>query len=802
MLGAAAGGREDDSYRQTCVETLVVRLPTTMMPPMQKMAAPLPLASALCHVATVAVMMNMHIQLSTVQNTATGPHRALLDSDGDALVTVAHMTKAVDHLQDTLGSRLTAVERENSELKALVKTLAVNMTDPEHSGPAHSYGGTLDEDMAPAPYDISRETVAPDAMKGHTIHVHARTTVHRWANPTLHRRTQAMPQACARMTDFQALSAAAMDACCPPSGGGHRRMQASCDLPATCPSAACAAVFVPFMDDCATMLATMPGVPVADFQSFAASCSEMHQQEGPGELLQPVAVQMFRVLVNTEGAAQASSMFSGGVDGQNPLDVWHPLPPVPPSSPDAPEGGDETRGATQYHRVCTSTDVASCVPPCNAEHHGYELLATIDGTDTKFCCNLAHDLYSWTGASSEGGYLGSDSASFFSAVTSGAAGCYILTLVADAGIRTDIVIELGQDVHLNGLLSLAEAPAWGSGGFAVQQLAALQLEYVEVDGRVIVESGATRLAMMHCVIGDGVFGTGLLVPNGTTVTIADSINAVSFGWVSVQFSARLVVRGGALADNRLVGIAVTPSLNLGSIAFDRVTTTAGDGTSPILVGVLPGVVTATIDSEVVGTVSVGEGGQVAKTGSWWVHDFWNSGVYRDGPATVNVDYPGDRPFVLASVLVEHDEYDGIPDCTGCVDGMPTHEQYTQACMAVGMRTVGPPVGIVPPALGCKPSNDELCTGASLATHSQLSQRSILPVELPPAMRNGEYPDLRWLVNTLGWDHPDHLVSHMGPSRGSVQVINSYGSAGRNRDSHHDPGQDGKDLMYAICGIEL
>ena len=61
------------------------------------------------------------------------------------------------------------------------------------------------------------------------------------------------------------------------------------------------------------------------------------------------------------------------------------------------------------------------MPECNAEHHGYELLATIDGTDTKFSCNLAHGLYSWMGAASEGGYLGADAQSFFSAVVSGAA---------------------------------------------------------------------------------------------------------------------------------------------------------------------------------------------------------------------------------------------------------------------------------------------------------------------------------------------------------------------------------------------
>ena len=127
------------------------------------------------------------------------------------------------------------------------------------------------------------------------------------------RRAQA-GQACARVQDFQVLTAAAMDACCPTTGaggGGHRRsLQASCDLPATCPSAACAAVFVPFMADCDAMLASMPGVPLNDFQSFESSCQEL--TAGAQLMLQPVAVQMFRVLIDTEGAAQSGSMFPGG----------------------------------------------------------------------------------------------------------------------------------------------------------------------------------------------------------------------------------------------------------------------------------------------------------------------------------------------------------------------------------------------------------------------------------------------------------------------------------------------------------
>jgi hypothetical protein len=103
------------------------------------------------------------------------------------------------------------------------------------------------------------------------------------------------------------------------------------------------------------------------------------------------------------------------------------------------------------------------VPVCNLDHHGYELLATIDGTDTKFSCNVAHSLYSWMGAASEGGYLGSDFASFFSAVVSGAAGSYIVALAADAGISTDLRIEPGQDVHISGEQSLPGAIVtdWG-----------------------------------------------------------------------------------------------------------------------------------------------------------------------------------------------------------------------------------------------------------------------------------------------------------------------------------------------------
>jgi hypothetical protein len=290
-----------------------------------------------------------------------------------------------------------------------------------------------------------------------------------YINGTARHRKQAGAPVCGPAS-WAARTAIVMDACCPATPGGHRRAQdTTCPLPDTCPSAACAGVFVAYYEDCgAELQGHAAELPLPQFAGFYVSCQDLG---APVSALQPVAVQMFRVLVTTEGAAQAGSMFPGGGTGPlDPLDPLQPLAPVPPPPP-ADATGDATTGVTQYHAECTSTDVASCVPVCNLDHHGYELLATIDGTDTKFSCNVAHSLYSWMGAASEGGYLGSDFASFFSAVVSGAAGSYIVALAADAGISTDLRIEPGQDVHISGEQSLPGAIVtdWGQGGFAIQQ---------------------------------------------------------------------------------------------------------------------------------------------------------------------------------------------------------------------------------------------------------------------------------------------------------------------------------------------
>ena len=157
--------------------------------------------------------------------------------------------------------------------------------------------------------------------------------------------------------------------------------------------------------------------------------------------------------------------------------------------------------AEQLNLQCTDgTAAAECVPECSELYHGYLMLLNIDGDDSKLSCELQHGLYSWVGAATDGGYLGADAQSFLSAVVSGAAGSYIVTLTADAGIGTDLAIRPGQDVRISGDSGVAEPPNWGTGGFTVQERGSLSLTGVVVVGSVVVSSnGAVRLRQVSFV---------------------------------------------------------------------------------------------------------------------------------------------------------------------------------------------------------------------------------------------------------------------------------------------------------------
>ena len=288
-----------------------------------------------------------------------------------------------------------------------------------------------------------------------------------------------------------------MDACCPATHGGHRRAQDTCPLPDICPSATCAAAFVPYYDDCALELqAHAAELPLPEFAKLYGSCQEL--ASGASQMLQPVTVQMFRVHVNTESVVQAGAMFPGEGDGsEQPIDPLQPTH-VPPSTP-----GFSSADLGQYHARCASSNIKRCVPTCNLTTHGFEMLATIDDTDTKFSCNLAHGLYSWMGAASEGGYLGEDFEAFLAAVISGAAGDYLVTMMSDQSNTVDLDVQPEQVVHISGDPDLIDAPTWGVGGFVVHQSAQLALTFVQLATTATIQvlvGGDLSLATMSATV--------------------------------------------------------------------------------------------------------------------------------------------------------------------------------------------------------------------------------------------------------------------------------------------------------------
>jgi hypothetical protein len=297
------------------------------------------------------------------------------------------------------------------------------------------------------------------------------------------------------------------------------------------------------MSDCDALLTTMPGVPVDQFQSFAASCGEL--QAGAGQMLQPVAVQMFRVLVDTEAAAQAGSMLPGG-PAPSPTGPIVPINPLVPPPPPPPAAGDDPAGVQEYHATCTAADVASCVPVCNAEHHGFELLATIDGTDTKFSCNLAHGLYSWMGAASDGGYLGADIRAFFYSVVSSAPGTYIVTMEGDAAMGADLTVHPGMHVAIGGSGS---PPSLGSNievqGGASLRLKSVKLPIISMNGggnTVTIDDcqyvseyrdptsalAASTASQFHCNPAGGINNNGINGASSGTLTVIDTSLPVDF----------------------------------------------------------------------------------------------------------------------------------------------------------------------------------------------------------------------------------------------------------------------------------
>ncbi len=137
------------------------------------------------------------------------------------------------------------------------------------------------------------------------------------------------------------------------------------------------------------------------------------------------------------------------------------------------------------------------------------------------------------GAASDGGYLGSDSQAFFSAVVSGAAGVYVVVLLEDAGIETGLIVRPGQRVSVSGDASLLQTPRWGRGSFTVQQRGSLMLQSVAVSDSLSVARGGTAI-----LIGCAGPMAGVIVTDSnfsaSTTTLGDSISLSNAQSVTLQ----------------------------------------------------------------------------------------------------------------------------------------------------------------------------------------------------------------------------------------------------------------------------
>ena len=283
------------------------------------------LASALCHIATIAVVMQKHTDLSSTPGLAGRSHRNLESTaeppDDPLAKTVAQLEKAVD----TQGAQLHALRSEVHSLVEDLQEIRESKPGPQPEPEAElGLNTTRRQAQQGAAGDCDASGVCTARIITRTVVMQSAMTMG-GGTPHRGRRAQATP------CDLATQSPAVMAACCVATGGGHRRAQADCPLPEVCPSARCAEVFQPFYDSCRANLEVTPELG-AGLAALAASCNEV-------------------------------------------------------------QGGSSL--AHQLNLQCTDAFASAedCVPPCNAEYHGYMLLLNFDGDDSKFSCNLAHGLY-------------------------------------------------------------------------------------------------------------------------------------------------------------------------------------------------------------------------------------------------------------------------------------------------------------------------------------------------------------------------------------------------------------------------
>eukprot|EP01051_Picozoa_sp_SAG22_P010414 SAG22_NODE_937_length_6418_cov_124.858680_6_plen_543_part_00 len=307
-----------------------------------------------------------------------------------------------------------------------------------------------------------------------------------------HRRLQQEEQC--RGTGMQTMVAS----CCSDGGGHRRELQGGCSaFPDTC-SPSCAQAFTQFYEGChEDLIAGMAAAEQAEFDNFYGDCTEAAQQAAAAlEGASPAMI--FHVVVVDQEAEQQAAMANG--DGGSGSDLSQFGPVNLPPTPSPPSDASGAVAAQEFRRVCTTVNLATCVPECNAVTYGFLLSIEIDGRGTVMTCNVMNMLYAWVGQASLGGYIGAIFEAFFSSVISGAAGTYMVTLTGNQTVHTDLTIQPGQVVVINGDRALPHPPTWGSGGFTVGESASLSLSYMQIDTLIEIDEGAPQLSFDECLL--------------------------------------------------------------------------------------------------------------------------------------------------------------------------------------------------------------------------------------------------------------------------------------------------------------
>jgi hypothetical protein len=200
--------------------------------------------------------------------------------------------------------------------------------------------------------------------------------------------------------------------------------------------------------------------------------------------------------------------------------------------------GVKTSLATEFALVCESHNVTNCIPDCTEALHGHILLATVDGDDSAYTCEVHHGMYSWNGKAGAGGFIGSDVRSFIASVLSGAGGFYVALIIENnARVDVELLVRPQQTVSIRGDPGVqsdggSSQPIWGFGGFTVQQYGSLRLKNLVIAAALAVSTGG------HATVEGTVFAAG------TSVAVSGAAAQLALSGCTLQANATLSVSGG------------------------------------------------------------------------------------------------------------------------------------------------------------------------------------------------------------------------------------------------------------------